>query len=400
MIGSTEKTTMKKLFSVFIYATVFLATIVSGYICEQPVMGIVANVMTSVIGVFIFTGYFNRNDDDICMHSLKTFAVMFIISEILLVMQNVIFTGTLWLLVAVYAALYDKAVHAFASYGLLMLQYILLVVKEQKDIDLLIFMAVLGVAILIVFKQIESIKNIPYAFAVLMLLTLVMIIVYSQFDVKKIIDNIGNSIVLIICDIILVIVAVWKFVMVVLKDRAKKRHIIKLHNKLMEVIEADHTLIKAFHEYSGVLFMHSMKVSMISRDAVEYIEGDSLLAQAGGMFHEVGRMGNSKDFIKAGLSIGKKYGFPKELMDIIKQHGAGKEKPKTKEAAVVMLSDCIISTSEFLEKKGKRKDISDSKLVEGVFNNRIQKGSLDESGLTDEDIQKLKEYYISNAFDN
>ena len=65
-----------------------------------------------------------------------------------------------------------------------------------------------------------------------------------------------------------------------------------------------------------------------------------------------------------------------------------------------MLSDCILSSNEFLVNKGKRDSVSDRQLVESVFNNRIKKGSLSKSGLTEDKIDKLKEYYINNAFDN
>ena len=55
---------------------------------------------------------------------------------------------------------------------------------------------------------------------------------------------------------------------------------------------------------------------------------------------------------------------------------------------------------EFFVNKVKRDSVSDSQLVESVFNNRIKKGSLSKSGLTEDKIDKLKEYYINNAFDN
>ena len=84
---------------------------------------------------------------------------------------------------------------------------------------------------------------------------------------------------------------------------------------------------------------------------------------------------------------------------MIRQHSTGFEKPKSIEAAIVMLSDCIISTSEYLEKTGDRQAVSDEKLIESIFNNRIEKGNLEDVYITDEKIEALKKFYIENAFE-
>ena len=82
----------------------------------------------------------------------------------------------------------------------------------------------------------------------------------------------------------------------------------------------------------------------------------------------------------------------------MRQHSTGFELPKSAEAAVVMLCDCIISTSEYLTKSGRRAKISDTQLVTSIFQNRLEKGNLQYAGMTVEQIQTLKEFYIENTF--
>lgn len=390
------------IFSALIYIFVIITTIVNGYICSQNLMEILSDIIVSFIGVYIFTGFFKRNDYDIVLSksSVRWFLILFIVSEALIVAQNYIFTGTLWLAAAVYLSFKSDIKYALASYGLLLMQYALLVLKHHKDINLLIFSAVFGIVLLFTFAQINEIKNIPYAFAVIMLLSLILIIVQSEFDIKIIKDNISTNVILLLCNIVFTGAVIIRYGRGILFNREAMNHKEKLHKRLMKLLETDNVLINSFHEYSVELFSHSMKVSMISRDAAETVGADEVLAQAGGMFHEIGRMNNKKDYVKEGVSIGKKYGFPKELIHIIKQHSAGNDCPETEEAAIVMLSDCILSSNEFFVNKGKRDSVSDRQLVESVFNNRIKKGSLSKSGLTEDKIDKLKEYYINNAFDN
>ena len=68
------------------------------------------------------------------------------------------------------------------------------------------------------------------------------------------------------------------------------------------------------------------------------------------------------------------------------------------EAAIVMLTDSIISTLEYLESMGKQGSIPSDKLVRNILENRLSKGSLDDCALTVTDYQKLMTFYTQNAF--
>ena len=64
-----------------------------------------------------------------------------------------------------------------------------------------------------------------------------------------------------------------------------------------------------------------------------------------------------------------------------------------------MLSDCILSTGEYLQENGKRSAITDEKLVMSIFANRMEKGSLAQAGLTQEQIERLRTFYVAHAFE-
>ena len=74
------------------------------------------------------------------------------------------------------------------------------------------------------------------------------------------------------------------------------------------------------------------------------------------------------------------------------------EKPKSLEAAIVLFTDCIVSTNDYLEKSGQKEGVSTQKLVEGIFQNRLSKGTLSESGLSQQQIDKLRHFYIKQYF--
>lgn len=172
----------------------------------------------------------------------------------------------------------------------------------------------------------------------------------------------------------------------------------ELNKKLSLILEADFGLLLRLQEFSGQLFIHSMTISSVSAQAARHMGGNVLLAQAGGLYHEIGRIMGVSNYIDAGVKLAEEYDFPRELTDIIRQHSMRHEKPKSLEAAIVLFTDCIVSTNEYLEKSGQKEGVSTQKLVEGIFQNRLSKGTLSESGLSQQQIDKLRHFYIKQYF--
>ena len=184
------------------------------------------------------------------------------------------------------------------------------------------------------------------------------------------------------------------------EEEQAERKIQQEEARLQMLIAPDYELLLRLQGYSEELLQHSQRISALSAGAAEAIGGNIMLAKAGGLYHEIGRIEDEDDYIEAGTRIGQEYDFPEKLLAVMRQHSTGFELPKSMEAAVVMLSDCIVSTSEFLVKNGKREMLSDEQLINSIFQNRLEKGNLEFAGMTLEQIQDLQNFYIRNAFSN
>ena len=153
--------------------------------------------------------------------------------------------------------------------------------------------------------------------------------------------------------------------------------------------------------YSEELYEHAIMVGDISGRAARTIQADELLAKAGGLYHEIGKVKGS-NYIEEGLIIAEQYGFPEKLKSILKQHNIRYERPTCIEAAIVMLTDNVVSTIEYIEKTRKHK-YTRNKIIENIFQMRMEKGTFDESGLSVKDYKLLKEFYqreFSNGYLN
>ena len=164
--------------------------------------------------------------------------------------------------------------------------------------------------------------------------------------------------------------------------------------QLLEILSEGFSLRQRLSEYSKDLYTHSLHISSIAQEAAICIGCNDKIVQAGGLYHEVGRI-VGRDYIEEGVKLGAEYNLPKEVIDIIRQHNSKYEKPKSVEAAVVMLTDSIVSTIEYMEKEQKMKNvqISADKMVEQIFDIRLAKGTLDESAMNICDYKKLKEFF-------
>jgi putative nucleotidyltransferase with HDIG domain len=155
--------------------------------------------------------------------------------------------------------------------------------------------------------------------------------------------------------------------------------------------EKDNVLLMKLKEHSVSLYEHALQIGDLSYRAAKEIGADELLTKAGGLYHEIGKI-NGNNYIEEGLKIAEEYAFPKELIMILKQHNIKYEKPTSMEATIVMLSDNVVSTIEYIEKTEDNKFTS-NKIIDNIFQMRMEKGTFDQSGLSIKDFKKLKDFY-------
>ena len=136
------------------------------------------------------------------------------------------------------------------------------------------------------------------------------------------------------------------------------------------------------------LYYHSEEVAGLAKKGAEKINCNVRLAYAGGLLHDIGKTEKSDDNIKTGLLIANKYGMPREIKSIMVEYDGKHRLPSSKEAALVMLADSVISSIEYL--KATDREVSEKKIIDNVFNVRLSTGALDKSGLSVGDLSRIK----------
>lgn len=212
--------------------------------------------------------------------------------------------------------------------------------------------------------------------------------------------------------------------------------------KLLELSDPGNELLQKLLRTAPGTFSHSMQVGNLAENAAERIGADALLARVGAYYHDVGKMEHPAYFIenqiaqmnphatlspalsarvikrhvKDGLEIGRAWGLPQEILDIIAQHHGTTRieyffrkardiapdpskvresefrysggRPNSKEAGIVMISDSVEATVKSIAKPTPKR-IED--VVADTIRHKLDDGQFDECELTMREIHAVGE---------
>jgi putative nucleotidyltransferase with HDIG domain len=216
--------------------------------------------------------------------------------------------------------------------------------------------------------------------------------------------------------------------------------------KLLELSNPNHPLLKKLLLEAPGTYHHSVIVGNLAEAAADKIGADSLLARVGAYYHDIGKTKRAYFFtenqigsenphdnlspnlstliitshVKDGVELAQEYKLPSDVIDIIRQHHGTSlvsffyqeavhddkykrvdedefrydgPKPKSKEAALIMLADmveaAIRSNPTAQSNPGKLE-----KLVRDLIKQKLDTGQLDRSDLTLNNLDNIAESFV------
>jgi len=267
----------------------------------------------------------------------------------------------------------------------------------------ILYLLVLGTVICLFSVTIKKLSSLGYGVVIILSIQLILLLINHNFLLE---DTLKVNTLYSLLSSLVIIASGWCIFYLYQKRTGlsleeQKESITAEELRLTEILNPEFPLLKRLKNTSVTLYKHSLLIGEIAGKAAKAAGVDEMIARAGGMYHQIGRLEN-KEYVEDGLKLAREYQLPDSVEDMIKQHNLKYEKPQTPEAAIVMLTISIVSMLEYLEKdggglKGTSKDntgVPIEKIVDNIFQMRLTKGSLDESGLTLKQYNRLKEFFL------
>jgi putative nucleotidyltransferase with HDIG domain len=209
---------------------------------------------------------------------------------------------------------------------------------------------------------------------------------------------------------------------------------------LLELSSTSCPLLRRFAEEAPGSFQHSLQVANLAEEAARVTGGNPLLARAGSLYHDIGKIVNSEYFIEnqpagsnphldldpvtsseliinhvnEGVLIARKYKLPVQIIDFIRtHHGTTRTyyfylkylkdnkpehdlekmfiypgpKPFNRETAIVMMADAVEAASRTLDRYN---EDSVGELIEKIFSVQEKEEQFADAPLTFRDISEIK----------
>ena len=148
-------------------------------------------------------------------------------------------------------------------------------------------------------------------------------------------------------------------------------------------------LLERFSKKFPLAFLHVRRVALFAAEVAEQMNDvNTALVKCGGYYHEIGRLYGEKSLGNT-LALATDEDFPQELRNVLREHTTDGDKPTSKEAALLLLTDNICGMCEHLKKTQKGKIVI-VKVIEKAINLRLTKGDLNYSGLTAADLAVIR----------
>lgn len=320
------------------------------------------------------------------------------------------------------AALITSMIHVRLGLFTNFVMLSLLIITKQTDIDTVIFYALSGSFICLTLPQANNREKMVYvaignffALSILNILIQLNLVGDLKFNVMNVLLSGLNGFLVII--LVYGSEPIWETVFRITSSA-----------RLIELSNSNEPLLQRLLIETPGTYHHSMLVANLAEKAAQDISADYHLARAGALYHDIGKLQNPEYFIENqkgynihdelapdssaqyikrhisdGMQLAKEYKLPESVKDIIIQHQGNAiisyfytkalehsdgfeidktlfmydgPKPQTKEAAIVMLADCVEAAVKSLE--GDKKTVETIQImIKKVTHSVFVSGQLD-----------------------
>ncbi len=306
---------------------------------------------------------------------------------ILLVVLNVFLIDKLWLFLplAVTLVLFSGLQTGIVSYLLLLYLQMMLTGADPVVFFAYVCIGIIGIA-LFSYLDIDFVFGVPLFTGLILVFAALLTMEFAlsghlQFDAF-----LYAAINIFVSFLLLTFVLKYVSYHILHKDR----------DKYQEINDPEFALLTELKNTSQRAYYHAVHTAYFSEKLARKIGADEMLAKAGGYYHKIGKMRGTNN-LKNALEIAKEYHFPPQLVQLLKEYGGKNTVLRSKEAAIVVLADAMVSSVMFLFEKDKNAVLDYEQIVSVVFKKQIGSGLLDHCELTMDQLRQIRTMFMEET---
>ena len=291
-------------------------------------------------------------------------------------------TGWPFLTIAIALALFSNVLIGAFSYGTLLMMAVLLS-RSNYQVFFLFFIA--GMIGILLFSKLDTDykTGIPIfvSFTIFVVIETCFIVLFSE-EALTLEDFLILGINVFITFLILIILL-----------RYYSFHVIhKYRENYMEINDPECVLLVELKNKSQFDYYQAVHTAYLSAKIARRIGLKCEVAKAGGYYLRIGKLKgeNTKENI---LSIGEVHHFPPELMSLLLECNSKPVKIITKEAAIVMYSEAVVTSIMFLFQKDNKAVLDYEQIVDVIFKKKMSDGILSKCQITYEELCIMKKMF-------
>lgn len=356
----------------FINIVMFFLTLVivtgSSFLYTKDMAQIIRNGVISCIclGTIIFLlaearikhSYQEDNEE----HPIR-FMTCFLASAVLAVLLPILpTTGWPYVVVFITLTLFSNTLVGIVSASYLLMVSVLL--SNSADINTFCLYFVSGIICSILFQKLDDDFKIAYP----LMLSVMIIIMCEVANAVLFINETLHWELLIIPAVNVVVSTI--LILIILKLYGQLI-VFKYRERFLIINDTECPLMVELKEKEADLYLHTVHVAYLSDKLATALELDGQCVKTLSYYYKIGILQGEANFENAMIAI-EDYEFPSYTYDYLKDVIENQNCPNTKEAFVVLISEMIISSMEYLHTKNANKEIQYEQVILALFKKKME----------------------------
>ena len=350
------------------------------FIRNLIIVGLLTILLMYVVESDYKDGFFIFNNTHFIKRYIITYCLCALVAGVCAFIPS---SGWIYLAVFVSLGVYSSRMCGFVSGFLLLCMSILL---SGESAFLLIEYAIPGIMGIILFSKINNELKLVYPMLVSVLFQYLMICNGQLLLINKT-ANLAMFVMPLVNVLLSVIILL--FTVKILSVNFSY----EVSDRLLDVIDLEFELLTDLKNASKNDYDHSIFTAVLCSKMAVKIGLSEPLTKALGYYHRIGviRGDNSWESVQ---DILNQHDIPQEVIDLLKEYMNPEKELKSRETVVLLFADTVVSSVKYLFEKNRDVVIDYDKLINSIFDKKIESGVISNSKISYEDINIMREVLV------